>query len=1060
MSEIKTLKGKISCRQASEDTRVIIDNSFSIVVPKGMKFSTDQTEFEDNKIFALFSPVDPDSLLEKSVDFEYGASSARLRIDPKKRSLSSLNTTDKEVQKIMEAAFSDAAIRKQLEQALLSGLSNVAESFVVKNDENAIVVATTPMAIAFGNAAFAIMIPNGYTYSGQYLVRDDPEAVLDVASPAVYKKTIKKWLGTVEVVLPQQQKSAEQQKTAAESKPKSLTKGEITYKKGHVFTLASLAIPVPDGMRYMAHTATSSVPNGKSVPASKMNYDFVCYTGKAITNPDQYKDARFGFSVISPQVISASECADSETKLTQELAEGIATKIMEATYQQVNKKPQEILYDRKETNVIIAHSRLDKSTDKENYWESFLFVVVDSPNMICYRGTIFINAPSNRRSFDAVVKEFLQHISVLDGVEKSPAEAIHFEGEALVTEGNATKEKKAAGRARKKDPVSETSSSAARGTATEDEIRLENEKRLQEIQARKEQRREKWKELDKLDAQGRKLAKDVQTKFRTITQSYERRVNAQAKVLANGGYSSLWDPRIEEDVRVFDDIVNDYGTAAEFLIIESLAKLANMSSSLYGETVLSIIQAIETVIDDVSGTSIEIDQLGHVQKYSWHLDISSAKAQLRKTRSLAETSARTRKEEYDKLEKEEEECKEAIKYGVLLSDLSNHRGYLAAIEQMEKAKTPDEYLEAAAKLKKVKGYLDANERLKQCEAKASEIETKEREIETKERAEEDAYEKALSERKTKVRKEIKIQRSKEKQAHNEKLEEIERQYRVKRDELTESLQTIEQDLAQTQQALSQLGFFKMREKKELRERIEATQRGKDSVEAALSLADSDYGTQVGLAEIEFRDRVAEIQKSIQKKNPMPPVPPSVKEKLGKQRAEKAEQRRKKQEEFKMTHPNVSILQAMLDYDSPRTCTEIVYHCKAPLSKRVVSLCLKNLISEGYVMLTEEMGGRTYFNIPEWQKERAKQRIQQERREPGKYAVGYLSEESIRSEILYVLRSEVGKEFTCKEICDGTEHLRMVHEEIVRSLVNRLVSEGQVKSYKGTDGRTYFSCGEG
>lgn len=192
---------------------------------------------------------------------------------------------------------------------------------------------------------------------------------------------------------------------------------------------------------------------------------------------------------------------------------------------------------------------------------------------------------------------------------------------------------------------------------------------------------------------------------------------------------------------------------------------------------------------------------------------------------------------------------------------------------------------------------------------------------------------------------------------------------------------------------------------------------------------------------------------------MPAFPPSVKEKLGKQRAEKAEQRRKKQEKFKMTHPNVSILQAMLDYDSPRTCTEIFYHCETPLSICGVSFFLRTLISEGYVMLTEEKGARTFFSIPEGQKERAKQRIQQEKREPGKYAVGYLSEESIRSEILYVLRSEVEKGFTCKEICDGTEHLRMVHEEMVRALVNQLVSEGQVKSYKGTDGRTYFSCGE-
>ena len=111
------------------------------------------------------------------------------------------------------------------------------------------------------------------------------------------------------------------------------------------------------------------------------------------------------------------------------------------------------------------------------------------------------------------------------------------------------------------------------------------------------------------------------------------------------------------------------------------------------------------------------------------------------------------------------------------------------------------------------------------------------------------------------------------------------------------------------------------------------------------------------------------------------------------------------------------------------------------------------------MLTEEKGARTYFSIPEGKKERAKQRIQQEKREPGKYAVGYLSEENIKEEISRVLRSETEKGFTCKEICDRTEHLRMVSEGMVRALVNQLVSEGQVKSYKGTDGRTYFSCGE-
>lgn len=196
MAEIKTVKGEISCTQVERDTRVIIGDVFSIVVPKGMKFSTDQNEIGGDKAFTMFTPV-PNlaELGDDSYDMQYGNSQTRVRIN------SQYNQTESSID------LSDTEIRQRLEEVFLDNLRKVSsmlgedsdEPFVIRSDDKAIVVANT---VGFmGNANFIYVISSGYG-TGMYRVAKgaDIDDIMDEATPEVYKQTAMRLLSTIESI--------------------------------------------------------------------------------------------------------------------------------------------------------------------------------------------------------------------------------------------------------------------------------------------------------------------------------------------------------------------------------------------------------------------------------------------------------------------------------------------------------------------------------------------------------------------------------------------------------------------------------------------------------------------------------------------------------------------------------------------------------------------------------------------------------------------------------------------------------------------------------------------
>ena len=200
MSETKIIQEVVRCVQANEDTRVVIDNAFSVLVPKGMMFSTDQDEIGKDKLLVIFSSI-PSSvnLDDDSFDMQYGNAQIRVRFNAGLREFG--GTLD----------FSDLETRKTLEENFVNSLLNLTDlltnlvggkfeeaPFVIKSDEKAIVVANAHGLL--GYAQFFFALPFGY-YTGMYHVGKgaDPEEVMESATSAVYKETAKRLLSTIEV---------------------------------------------------------------------------------------------------------------------------------------------------------------------------------------------------------------------------------------------------------------------------------------------------------------------------------------------------------------------------------------------------------------------------------------------------------------------------------------------------------------------------------------------------------------------------------------------------------------------------------------------------------------------------------------------------------------------------------------------------------------------------------------------------------------------------------------------------------------------------------------------
>ena len=228
------LSGSISSTLAESNTRVALDNAFSLVVPKGMKFSTDTEEIGDMPVetmFAMYVPA-PQSVRDKlggSIDEsfkgEYLASLMSLLIQPEFLPLG--NTLD----------LTDSDTRNHYAKWLAYSLKYIQQNlgiectpFVVKNDSKAVAVATDQGFM--GNAWFCIGLPDGF-YHGLYHIGKDPDeleedAGLDdmIETPEVYRKTIKRLLSTVEVF-----DGAHEHNTTADKKDAEVTKKHTDHTK-------------------------------------------------------------------------------------------------------------------------------------------------------------------------------------------------------------------------------------------------------------------------------------------------------------------------------------------------------------------------------------------------------------------------------------------------------------------------------------------------------------------------------------------------------------------------------------------------------------------------------------------------------------------------------------------------------------------------------------------------------------------------------------------------------------------------------------------------------------
>lgn len=102
-----------------------------------------------------------------------------------------------------------------------------------------------------------------------------------------------------------------------------------------------------------------------------------------------------------------------------------------------------------------------------------------------------------------------------------------------------------------------------------------------------------------------------------------------------------------------------------------------------------------------------------------------ASKKVKSTSSTFDKKNNTGKKQQNKDSEESKQKKlqeEAARYGVSVSDLSNHKIYLAAKELMNTAVTTDDYNRAAEEFNKITFYQDAFKLKNECERKSQEIE--------------------------------------------------------------------------------------------------------------------------------------------------------------------------------------------------------------------------------------------------------------------------------------------------------------------------------------------------
>ena len=201
-------------------------------------------------------------------------------------------------------------------------------------------------------------------------------------------------------------------KADTSSKAKSFSQKDVSYNENHLYPLAGIYIPVPDRMRYVAKTPSESIPNGTAFRDGDNRYGFICYSGKKLNDASDYKNSRFGVSVNGPFSLKIE--VKSGTGLDSDLLSQAVKELLANLARQTNNvELSDVCIDKAEDAFVVAHGTVSRSSDNDEYWEGFLFAVIDGKEKMMYQGIIYINAPQNRDLFDSVIHNFLIRISPL-----------------------------------------------------------------------------------------------------------------------------------------------------------------------------------------------------------------------------------------------------------------------------------------------------------------------------------------------------------------------------------------------------------------------------------------------------------------------------------------------------------------------------------------------------------------------------------------------------------------------------------------------------------------------
>lgn len=388
MAEIKTVRGIISCAMAKEDTRVVVDDAFSIVIPKGMKYSTDPNEIGEGKLLTAFVPNLADGQDGDDYDMQYGISQKRFSI------IAHFNRFNDPVD------FSDEGNRKVVENAVLEATKQALSltgddgcgAFLIKSDPGAIVAAADGGVM--GNAGFHIALPIG-TYMGLYHIADESGFVLSLAGRDECRRTAKKWFGGIEGI-----GTDDAESSASEDKP--LLVSDLSYSEGLTAQVGAFRLPVPDGT-----VCANAGGSGKPIPAKyRGSAEFICVPASYSRGFGGYEDASFSIVMGKPNLIDGIP-SDWSGVDVQAVGAELMEHFEETTAARPMKKPFEMVELRR--GFMSCCCLLSGEDKGEGSWRSYKFVVVTGT--VGVAGNVYFNQQAPEAAMEKAVKDWLGKIT-------------------------------------------------------------------------------------------------------------------------------------------------------------------------------------------------------------------------------------------------------------------------------------------------------------------------------------------------------------------------------------------------------------------------------------------------------------------------------------------------------------------------------------------------------------------------------------------------------------------------------------------------------------------------